>query len=267
MVSESICLAILRFMRGHKLTVTQTVAEGEPSRSTEEDAAAAAHIYRNLLRQYSLADIDAAMRWLELGEYFGRSGFGIHGPFWHVLTDKGRQVADSGSFSEEEKRLLYQEQEPYEVFMAHQFNTDDTDLVSYIREKVLEPLGFTMLDGRADGLEEFRTSILAKMRRARFFLCLLTKRRELASGEFASRVWLYQETGAAVAFGKKPLLLVEDGISSEYVGELQSIYEHIIFTRSNHPSRFEAIGRRFLADLEANNIPKPRGRRLTKRSS
>jgi hypothetical protein len=265
MVSEAICLAILRFTRGHKLTVTQTFGEAEPNRSSEEDAAAPAHIYRNLLRQYSLSDIDAAMRWLELGEYLGRSGFGIQGPFWHVLTDKGREVADTGTFSEEEKRLLYQEHQPYEVFMAHQFNADDTDLVNYIRNEVLEPLGFTMLDGRADGLEEFRTAIVGKMRRARFFLCLLTKRRELASGGFASSVWLYQETGAAVAFGKKPLLLVEDGISTEYVGELQSIYEHIVFTRSNHPSKFEPIGRRFLADLDANNIPKPRKRRLTSR--
>ena len=85
----------------------------------------------------------------------------------------------------------------------------------------------------------------------------LTKRAALASGSFASSVWLYQETGVAVAYGKKPLLLVEEGIDSEYVGELQRIYEHITFTRSNHPERFEAIARRLLIDLEANNIPLP----------
>ncbi len=85
----------------------------------------------------------------------------------------------------------------------------------------------------------------------------MTKREELASGEFASSVWLYQETGVAVAYGKQPLLLVEEGIDSHYVGELQSIYEHISFTRSNHPQKFEGIIRRIVVDLEANLIPLP----------
>jgi hypothetical protein len=106
-------------------------------------------------------------------------------------------------------------------------------------------------------LEEFRAAILDKIRQSRFFLCLLTKRTPLASGNFASSVWLYQETGVAVAYGKKPLLLVEEGIDSEYVGELQRIYEHIPFTRSNHPDRFEAVSRRFLVGLETNKIPFP----------
>ena len=262
MVSESICLAILQFMRGHKLTLTTAHDPDDPEKatrrqSTEEDAAADSHIYRQLLGQYDLADIDAAMRWLELGEYVGQSSATIRGPFWRVLTDKGRAAADAGAIPDDERRLLYQEQDPYAVFIAHQFNTDDSDLVAYIRDSVLSPLGLQLLDGRADGLEEFRVSILTKIRQARFFLCLLTKRTELASGAYASSVWLYQETGVAVAYGKKPLLLVEDGIDSQYVGELQSIYEHITFTRSNHPQKFDAIGRRFLVDLEANNIPPP----------
>jgi hypothetical protein len=197
------------------------------------------------------------MRWLEFGGYVGTNSATIRGPFWHSLTTKGCEVADSGRFSDEERKLLYQEEDPHTVFIAHQFNTDDTDIVSYIRDKVLVPNGFKVLDGRADGLEEFRTSILTKIRRARFFLCLLTKRQELTSGTYASSVWLYQETGVAVAYGKKPLLLVEEGVDSQYVGELQSIYEHITFTRSNHPLKFDAISRRFLNDLDANSIPRP----------
>jgi hypothetical protein len=257
MVSESNCLAILRLMRGRNVTLTVSYGDDVPKKSTENDAATASDIYRNLLAKYSLEDIDAAMRWLELGQYVGKGSATLRGPFWHSLTETGKAAADRGGFTDDEKRLLYQEQDPKAVFIAHQFNKDDSDLVKYISGKVLEPLGFTMLDGRADGLEEFRTAVLTKMRRARFFLCLLTKRQELASGSFVSSVWLYQETGAAVAFGKKPLLLVECGMASEYVGELQSIYEHIAFTRSNHPEQFEQIGRRFLADLDSNNIPRP----------
>lgn len=119
------------------------------------------------------------------------------------------------------------------MFIAHQFNPDDTALVTFIRDRILVPAGFELIDGRAERLEEFRTSILTKIKQARFFLCLLTKRIELASGAFASSVWLYQEMGVAVAYGKKPLLLVEDNIDPQYVGELQSIYEHIVFNCSN----------------------------------
>ena len=173
------------------------------------------------------------------------------------MTEKGKQVADQGGFDEEEKKLFYQSEDPYSVFVAHQFREDDQDIVDYIREKVLAPSGFKLLEGRVEGLEEFRQTVLSKIRRARFFLCLLTRRTALATGEYASSVWLYQETGVAVAYGKKPLLLVEDGVSSEYIGALQDIYEHIVFTRSNHPKKFEAICRRFNTDLEVSQIPKP----------
>lgn len=257
MVSESICLAILQFVRGRSLTLTRTFGEGEPTKSTDQDASTDSDIYRYLLPRYQLSDIDGAMRWLELSSYIGQSSATIRGPYWRVLTDKGRAAADDGAVPEDDRRLLYQAEEPYAVFVAHQFNHDDSDLVAYIRDRVLLPRGFSLTDGQADGLEEFRAAILTKIRRARFFVCLLTKRAALASGSFASSVWLYQETGVAVAYGKKPLLLVEDGIDSEYVGELQRIYEYITFTRSNHPERFEAIARRLLVDLQANNIPLP----------
>jgi hypothetical protein len=257
MVSELICIAILKFIRGRSVTLTSTFEESESRKKTHQDAAKPSDIYRHLLGRYQLADIDTAMRWLESCDYIRKCEWVHPALSWYDLTDKGREVADRGEVSDEEKRLLYPQEDPYAIFVAYQFNRDDTDLVTYIREEILLPHGFTMLDGRADGLEEFRASILEKIRRARFFLCLLTRCVELASGTFASSVWLYQETGVAVAYGKKPLLLVEEGLDSDYVGELQSIYEHIMFTRSNYPQNFKGISRRFLNDLDANLIPRP----------
>jgi hypothetical protein len=257
MVSELICLAILQSVRGHSVSYRMDHLNMRRTETRHiQDAASDSDIYRHLLSRYDLAEIDAAMRWLELGQYIGRIEL-EDTPLSRKLTDKGCEAADRNRIPEDEKKLLYQEQDPYAVFVAHQFNRDDSDLVAYLRDKVLVPNGLKLLDGRADGLEEFRMAILAKIRQARFFLCLLTKRTPLASGSFASSVWLYQETGVAVAYGKKPLLLVEEGIDSEYVGELQRIYEHIPFTRSNHPERFDAVRRRFLVDLEANKIPLP----------
>jgi hypothetical protein len=152
MVSESICLAILQFVRGRSLTLTKTILDGEPQKSTDQDAATDSDIYRHLLARYDLAELDAAMRWLELGSYIGQSSATIRGPFWRVLSDKGREAADRGSVPADEKTLLYQDQDPYAVFVAHQFNRDDADLVAYLRDKVLVPHGFKLLDGRADGL-------------------------------------------------------------------------------------------------------------------
>lgn len=256
MVSELLCLEILRFMLSRTLTLTQTVADTTTTKSTNENAASDADIYGQFLSNFSLVEIDTAMKWLELRHYIGQGSATFRGPFWRFLTEKGLMVTQVG-FSKDEKKLFYPQEEPYVTFVAHQFNRDDSDLVAYLRDKVLTPNGFKMMDGRPDGLEDFRTAILGKIRRSRFFLCLLTKRTALATGTFASSVWLYQETGVAVAFGKKPLLLVEEGIDSEYVGELQRIYEYIVFTRSNHPDRFDEVRRRLLADLQASGIPSP----------
>lgn len=259
MVSESICLEVLHLLAKCRLQWHSPIAEIAKAQGEHvvDNAADDRAIYCDLLGRYKLSAIDDALRWLQLAGYINEGSGSIRGPYWRSLSDKGLAAVRARRLPEEDKKLLYQEEDPYAVFIAHQFNPDDAAVVKYIRERVLKPAGLTLLDGRADGLEDFRSSILAKIKRARFFLCLLTKRVELASGSFASSVWLYQETGVAVAYGKKPLLLVEDGIDSQYVGELQSIYEHIVFTRSNHPDKFDAISRRFLADLAAHHIPAP----------
>lgn len=261
MVSELICLNILQFARGRTLTLTTTVNASDPPSETKrnyQDAFTDSDLYRHLLTRYPMAEIDAAVRWLQYGQYIGEASATIRGPFWRELTDKGRNAAEACRIPDEDRPLLYQEQKPHQVFVAHQFNPEDSALVAYIRDRVLLPAGFESIDGRAEGLEDFRTSILTKIRQARFFVCLVTKRIELVSGTFASSVWLYQETGVAVAYGKQPLLLVEDNIDAQYVGELQSTYEHLVFNRSNHPDRFDRIVPRLIADLRANNLPVPR---------
>jgi hypothetical protein len=257
MVSESICLDILRFGRGTTLVVTKKIGNIPPEESTHSDAFGDADIYRHLLPRYPMAEIEAALRWLRYSNYIANASASIRGPNWIELTKKGRDAADAKQILEEDRRLLYQDQNLHQVFIAHQFNTEDSSLVKYIRERVLAPAGFEVVDGRADGLEEFRTAIIGKIKRARFFLCLLTERIQLTNGGFASSVWLYQETGVAVAFGKRPLLLVERSIDREYVGELQSTYEHISFSRSDHPQAFDKIVPRLTADLNAHSLPLP----------
>ena len=122
----------------------------------------------------------------------------------------------------------------------------------------MEPEGFKVYEGNAEGLEQFRDSILNKIRDSRFFLCLLTKRIRLKLGGFVSSVWLYQEIGASIAFDKNPLVLVEDGIDPHYAGELQKNYEYIEFSRSNYSRIFKNVPIRLKLDLERNLIPLPK---------
>ena len=149
-------------------------------------------VYRHFLAVYSLEEIESALRWLEYGGYFAQAGtFGImsmlseHMSF-RILNDQGCAVYNRGRFSDEERKLFYRDEEPYAVFIAHQFIRDDEQLVEYIQKRVLSPIGMKLVSGRVDGLEEFRHTILKKIKECRFFLCLLTKRVELPSGEYAS---------------------------------------------------------------------------------
>ena len=263
MVSERICLDILLAIQGRSVTfsVSSKDEKAHERKSTDQNSLTIAGLYRPLLAQYNLEEIDAAVRWLELGEYVHKVFHGmlsvVSGQYYYQLTPRGIEAANARRFPDAERVLFYQEEDPYAVFIGQQFNADDLELVAYVRDTVLKPNGFTAFEGKAEGLEDFRSAILTKIKRARFFLCLLTRRAALVSGNYVSSVWLYQETGAAVAYGKRPLLLVEEGIAQEYVGEPQKAYEFIPFTRSNHARVFAGIAQRFKADLQSNNIPLP----------
>jgi hypothetical protein len=225
MVSETICLDIIRALFGRTTTVTQTFnlddsdGAAKVQKSQEKNALSDRDLVRPLLAKYDLSEIDSAIRWLTLGEYIGKTQWGIRGPWVHVLTTRGVDVAEQGRFADEERALFYLE-EPHQVFLAHQFDQEDTPLELILRSTLTEA-GYDVVDGRVDGLEQFRHTILAKLKKSRFFLCLLTRRAQLKSGAYVSSVWLYQEIGAAIGLGKKPLLLVEDGMDSHYAGELQ----------------------------------------------
>jgi hypothetical protein len=264
MVTEGICLAVVQRLRGQRYTMTRTLnlddkpgAVPKVSETTYDDALPPRKLIRHLLATYPLADIEGALRWLEIGEYVGEISMGVMWPRALLnLTPKGIALADASRLDSAERDLLYQE-DPYAAFVARQFAAEDDELFAFLADRVLAPIGIKAFDGRVDGIEAFRGEILRKIRLARFFVCILTRRAELRDGTFASSVWLYQETGAAVALGKKPLILVEAGLGEHYAGELQKNYEYIPFTRPDYAEAFQGVGKRIVHDLEANHIPLP----------
>jgi hypothetical protein len=174
----------------------------------------------------------------------------------YTLTDKGKAFATSGRLPAQDRKLVYLE-DPYKVFVARQFCERDKPLFEELSSS-LRDKGYEATDGVVEGLDSFRGEIIRKIRDARLFICLLTHRAELTDGAFASSVWLYQETGAAIAFKKKPLILVEDGMHEHYAGELQKAYEYIPFDRSGFAAILPQVVERLNAELKLNNIPLPR---------
>jgi hypothetical protein len=171
LISEEICLAVLSSLHGRVTTYTETFNLDQPTgptvkKSEVQNALAEGLLIRPLLAKYDLADVSAAIRWLELGDYVSKTKWWL-GELWvHTLTEKGVTAVTSKSFGED-RQFLYQDL-PYQVFLAHQFRDDDVDLKAHLVTTVLQPAGYSVVDGRADGMEQFRTAILSKIRVTRF---------------------------------------------------------------------------------------------------
>lgn len=253
MITEQICIDVVRTLYGRTLYRHTSTSTGSQSSIEREHALPFNDVYRELLPQYSLLDVDTTIRWLEIGNYTGYSGSGIIRQYM-FLTPKGIRLAETKQLEDDDRQLIYQEN-PYAAFVARQFRNDDLPLFTYLRESVLRPIGIEAIDGSVDGIEAFRAEILRKIRDSRFFICILTCRKELVEGGFASSVWLYQETGAAIALGKKPIILVENGMDDHYTGELQKNYQYIPFSRESYELAFDGAGQRVKRDLMDNHIP------------
>lgn len=113
--------------------------------------------------------------------------------------------------------------EPKTVFLSHRFAEDDyvEGLSSY-----LEQSGFRVVTGKAAS-DSIGKAVLNRIRETEFFLCLLTRTDEKIDGTYATSAWLLQELGAAIAFGKKLVIMVEDGVTD--LGGLQGDWQRIHF--------------------------------------
>jgi CheY-like chemotaxis protein len=95
------------------------------------------------------------------------------------------------------------------VFLSCRFA--DSQYVDGLRE-LLEETGFEVITGdNASGY--ISQAILERIREAEFFISLMTRDKEKADGTYTTSPWLLEEKGAALAFGKYLVLLVEEGVT------------------------------------------------------
>jgi DNA-binding response OmpR family regulator len=95
------------------------------------------------------------------------------------------------------------------VFISYRFAEEE-----YINglENLLKQNGFQVVTGQS-GNTFIGKAILDRIKECEFFLCLMTRHEEMAGGTFTTSPWLLEEKGAAIAFGKPLVLMVEEGVT------------------------------------------------------
>jgi hypothetical protein len=83
-------------------------------------------------------------------------------------------------------------------------------------------------------------SVIERIRQSRYFLSLITRVGEKTDGTFTCSPWLLEEKGVALAFDKRIVMLVEDGVTD--YGLMQGDWERIHFdTKSFSVAAIRAI--------------------------
>jgi hypothetical protein len=127
------------------------------------------------------------------------------------------------------------------IFLAHKFAEDD--LVMMLK-KTIERHKYLWAEGKKNDLEKISADILAKIKKCGFFIAILTKQHELQGGNFTANSWLIEEKGAALAFGHRPFVMVEEGIERHYVGFVQDDDQIIYFNRADFSAKAENVVKR-----------------------
>lgn len=113
---------------------------------------------------------------------------------------------------------------PKSVFLSYRFA--EPEYVEGLR-KLLGREGFSVITGR-EANTFISQAILERIRSCEFFVCLMTRADEKKDSTFTTSPWLIEEKGAAIAMGKRIVLMVEDGVSD--IGGLQGDWQRIHFS-------------------------------------
>lgn len=122
-----------------------------------------------------------------------------------------------------------------DIFLAHIFA--EKELIDELKRIIVEN-NYRWKEGKREDLGGISEDILTKIKNCGFFVAVMTKKDKLEGHDkFTTSSWLIEEKGAALAFGHRPLIMVEEGIERHYVGFLQSDDEMIYFNRDSYRTR------------------------------
>ena len=141
----------------------------------------------------------------------------------HQITEKLDRVLEQ--FRIADPYQLHQPSgEKNSIFLSCRFA--ESDYINGLKT-LLRDNGFKVVTGEA-ATTYISKAILERIRQCEFFLCLMTKNDEKADGTYTTSPWLLEEKGAALAYGKYIVLLVEEGVTD--YGALQGDWQRHHFT-------------------------------------
>lgn len=112
---------------------------------------------------------------------------------------------------------------PNTVFLSYRFA--EQEYVKGLSELLTEN-GFEIVTGAAANTY-ISQAILQRIEDCEYFVCLMTRAAPKADGTYATSPWLLEEKGAALAYGKPIVLMIESGVTD--VGGLQGDWQRIEF--------------------------------------
>lgn len=139
------------------------------------------------------------------------------------------------------------------IFLARKFNEPESDKMKQIIESEFAKEGFTIQEGEVKDCGYVSEDILNKIKTSGFFIALITPVNELKSGKFSTSTCVLMETGAAVAFGRKVIPMVDESVdSSEYRGKLQRDCQDEQFSKDNFSDILRKVVDRIKKEYEKN---------------
>lgn len=127
------------------------------------------------------------------------------------------------------------------VFLSYRFA--EKEYVEGLTQ-LLRNEGFNPITGQSANTY-ISQAILQRIKDAEFFLCLMTRDKPKTDGTFTTSPWLLEEKGAALAYGKRIVLMIEEGV--EDIGGLQGDWQRIHFG----PKGFLAAALQAVAQLKS----------------
>ena len=109
------------------------------------------------------------------------------------------------------------------VFLSHRFA--DEEYVGGL-VKLLKQSGFEIVTGKSANTFVSK-AVLDRIKACEFFVCLMTRDQAKTDGTYTTSPWLLEKKGAALAFGKPLVLMVEEGVTD--YGGLQGDWQRIHF--------------------------------------
>jgi len=135
-----------------------------------------------------------------------------------------REIQDQLESLKVRQQEKHADAKPKTVFLSYRFA--ENEYVEGLRT-LLEREGFSITTGQ-NANTFISQAILERIKSSEFFVCLMTRVDEKKDGTYTTSSWLLEEKGAALALGKRIVLIVEEGVND--FGGLQGDWQRIHFT-------------------------------------